>query len=609
MKRCAECGAIVEDEIISCPTCGKGKFEEIGLVAVARRLKETFEGYDTTAPSEITWFRKKYGDAEAIRIGKMDYIVIDGEYRIDDEYRDRGGVSPLFYNSIKKTYAIIDVKTAITLIDEVYSRVTYMRRTVEFGHKLSEDQQKREIKANFERNGSLIGEECKIYADQIIFPDDGDETRRESSTNIFQCRLAKDTGISASFDEYSFMLMNGQVRSDIDAGIVRRLRNSQTGGTITLLQDRAELEECRDQIQENIFNRFRESDVDIQSISVKSIFEIRMSCKAVGITLEEARAIEEDRRKGYFETVYLASDNNELADLNKSIQTCNCCGKSIMGTDSSGRPTISHLHINTDAFFGEVDRSEKRAPISTQRYTGKFAVGCEKCLEKCPQCGSWHYNYANLARTGRRNLLRDTGEHIHIFDDRKFISRLQDPDGKTNYCSCRRDIDWTYDEKMGEMGERDVIPLEKVVFLNHVGEVIAGYSDYQAFFDDKRQKKRDYDSLDPREQSQWATKWLGDYKQDLIDRFDLQKNDITVTTIDKCSWQCPICHGMYFRVDAERSEGGRCEMCDYLIRNKKHMSTRSDGVIFMRRKNIVHKYTITRSGSYAPFPPKKKGAK
>ena len=89
------------------------------LTDIARQLKETFDGFNVAEIPELQQFRELYGEAEAIRIGEMDYIVINQPYR-SEEYSDLPeGVSPLFYNSIRKNFAIIDTETSSTLIDEV----------------------------------------------------------------------------------------------------------------------------------------------------------------------------------------------------------------------------------------------------------------------------------------------------------------------------------------------------------------------------------------------------------------------------------------------------------------------------------------------------------
>ena len=109
----------------------------MALTEIARKLKETFGGFDVSGfQEELNKFRSIYSDAECIRIGEMDYIVINDVYK-SEEYQDiPESTSPLFFNSINNKYAIIDAETSSTLIDEVYSRITYMQRDCESGARL-----------------------------------------------------------------------------------------------------------------------------------------------------------------------------------------------------------------------------------------------------------------------------------------------------------------------------------------------------------------------------------------------------------------------------------------------------------------------------------------
>ena len=88
----------------------------MALTDIARQLKETFEGFGLSEhQEELRQFRELYGDAECIRIGEMDYIVINEVYK-SKEYADVAeSVSPLFFNSINNSFAIIDAENSSTL--------------------------------------------------------------------------------------------------------------------------------------------------------------------------------------------------------------------------------------------------------------------------------------------------------------------------------------------------------------------------------------------------------------------------------------------------------------------------------------------------------------
>ena len=74
----------------------------MALTDIARQLKETFEGFGVSDLQEaVKHFCEIYGDAESIRIGEMDYIVINEIYK-SKEYADvPETTSPLFFNSIR----------------------------------------------------------------------------------------------------------------------------------------------------------------------------------------------------------------------------------------------------------------------------------------------------------------------------------------------------------------------------------------------------------------------------------------------------------------------------------------------------------------------------
>ena len=75
----------------------------MALTDIARQLKETFEGFGGYEQlEELQRFREMYRDAECIRIGDMNYIVINQVYK-RQEYADLGeSTSPLFFSSINK---------------------------------------------------------------------------------------------------------------------------------------------------------------------------------------------------------------------------------------------------------------------------------------------------------------------------------------------------------------------------------------------------------------------------------------------------------------------------------------------------------------------------
>jgi hypothetical protein len=101
----------------------------MALTDIARQLKETFEGFGVSDhQADVEHFRSIYGDAECIHIGEMDYIVINQPYNTEENADVPENVSPLFFSSLNQKYAIIDSETSSTLIDEVYSRITYMQR-------------------------------------------------------------------------------------------------------------------------------------------------------------------------------------------------------------------------------------------------------------------------------------------------------------------------------------------------------------------------------------------------------------------------------------------------------------------------------------------------
>ena len=53
----------------------------MALTDIARQLKDTFEGFGVSEHrEELARYRDLYGEAECVKIGEMDYIVIN-DYR------------------------------------------------------------------------------------------------------------------------------------------------------------------------------------------------------------------------------------------------------------------------------------------------------------------------------------------------------------------------------------------------------------------------------------------------------------------------------------------------------------------------------------------------
>ena len=229
----------------------------MALTDIARQLKETFQGEgfevveNSTIQDALSKFRDLYRDAEAIRIGDMNYIVINQVYK-SEEYADvPESISPLFYNSIKNEYAIIDAETSSTLIDEVYSRITYMQRV----YKTQSLPTERDL---INKLSWLVGDE----------PDQGNEDSRHAAieednsennkANIFQCHLIQDTGVSATPATYSFMLKGGEIK-EIPEDVMQQIRHT---GEVKLLSDREELEENRGAIQKAVFDKYINSHME-----------------------------------------------------------------------------------------------------------------------------------------------------------------------------------------------------------------------------------------------------------------------------------------------------------------------------------------------------------
>ena len=232
----------------------------MALTEIARKLKDTFSGFSVPGfKDELEKFRNIYNAAETISIGEMDYIVINGVYK-NEEYDDvPESTSPLFYNSINNKYAIIDAESSSTLIEAVYSLITYMQRDCESGARLPTSDEIKDALKNVIGNGENVLSTSIIEKDE---ESEVDDTRYRAQ--IFQCQLVKDTGVSASPDVYSFMLKDGKVKEVADSA----LRMDSNFGKLSMLDD-SNVEALRLQepaIQEAVFNKYINSDIDIQSV-------------------------------------------------------------------------------------------------------------------------------------------------------------------------------------------------------------------------------------------------------------------------------------------------------------------------------------------------------
>lgn len=530
----------------------------MALTDIARQLKETFEGFSLSEhQEELRQFRELYGDAECIRIGEMDYIVINEVYK-SKEYADVAeSVSPLFFNSINNSFAIIDAENSSTLIDEVYSRVTYMQRVC----KIDAIPDKDEIRKTM---SGLIGKNEKL-SDILIKSGEGTQNK----ANIFQCQLIKDTGVSAVPDAYSFMLKNGEIK-EISDTVMKQIKRS---GEVNLLKDRDVLVENKSAIQEAVFNKYINDDIDIQNVSVKSIFEISLTFLNIHLMLTDGM-----KNEGVYHTSYLASENNEFEPLNANIHVCNECGHELVDLKEINK--IYHLHVNSDAYDPEFSTDSKRV----------FAIGCEDCLVQCPDCGGWHFNYEKFVGTRLY-------EKVKLVPGREFIKNLRIIDA--NYCACREGIEWVYDEKSGTDQEHDVIKIEKMAFINCANEQIATYEDYFKFYEKRRKNRKFASAL---EEAAFAKRVRGEFKKHLAEKFDFDVKDIKISLIDKCM-KCVVCGGDYYRgrVSLDYEDEYRCNVCDEMISENRRMVTRIDGIVFLRqtvkKKSVISKYVVTRMGN------------
>lgn len=555
------------------------------LTEIAAKLKATFPGF--TAPgyeAELKRFRTRYGEAESIRIGGMDYIVINGVYRIDDGADGRGdsgtghigsNASPLFYNSINNPFAIIDSQTSSTLIDEVYSRVTYMQRDCINNTRTPTEA---DVQNLFR---PLVGDGDTISAVQI--PKDDDEDSISKRANIFQCQLIKDTGVSATPDVYSFMLKNGEIKEVSDNAI----KKIQGAGHVSML-DNSNMEELHSHesaIQEAVFEKYLNSDVDIQSITVKSIFEIKMRFCNIYLLLQSNFG--KTRLDSIFNSTYLLSEANEFDALNANIHVCNCCGHDLV--DSRDERLIHKLHTNMDAY-------DERATLEAFELSGKknakadpldhpvYAVGCEDCLEECPCCHTWHFDYKKLVGS-------KAYDRVKLMPGRQFIKGIRSFD--FNYCACREGIEWVYDERSGGDREHDVIPIDEMVFINSANEKMADYEEYRAYYEREKEKAGPKDAIAERA---LARQTLNKFKNYLASKYEMSISGIAITAEEKCH-ECSMCGGEYYGMLAD----DRCAVCSEIFDENRRMVTRVDGVVFMlhgrKKHRVISKYIVTRFGN------------
>ena len=548
----------------------------MALTEIAKKLKETYSGFDVAGfREELAKFRELYNEAEYIRIGEMDYIVINDVYK-NEEYQDiPESTSPLFFNSINNRYAIIDAETSSTLIDEVYSRITYMQRDCESGARTPTSNEINNVMR------ALLGSGEKIITSQIIRDEESEE---KNKANIFQCQLIKDTGVSASPDVYSFMLKDGKIKEVADSAI----KMIKDAGTLHMLNDQnlAELKKNETAIQEAVFNKYINADIDIQSVSVKSIFEIKMKYDNIYLMLQSN--LGKDKITSVFNTSYLASETNEFDALNANIHICNCCKHDLV--DVIDEHKIYKLHANLDAYDEKLTHeailSNKKAKITNETILDNivYATGCEDCLVQCPECGGWHFDYQKLAGS----KIYDT---LSITPGRGFIRNIRE--FENNYCPCREGIDWIYDECSGGDFEHDVIPIQHMAFFNYANEKLKDYSDYKAFYDRERSKATIKDAM---EEKAFAHRTLVKYKNIIANEFSISVSSIKISTLEKCN-ECSVCGGHYYG----RLKNDCCSICSEMFEENRRMVTRVDGVVFMvsgsKENRKISRYVVTKFGN------------
>lgn len=553
------------------------------LTQIAAKLKATFpNSFDAKiTEDELKRFKARYGEAESVRLSGMDYIVINGIYRVDDQSDGWGdgrqsNVSPLFYNSIHNNYAIIDAQTSSTLIDEVYSRVTYMQRDCADGARTPSESDVQNLFS------TLVGEGETIAAVQIPRDEEEDSTF-SNRAHIFQCQLIKDTGVSATPDTYSFMLKGGEIK-DVPDNAIKKI---QGAGNVSMLDDSnmEELQSHEGQIQEAVFDKYLNSDVDIQSITVKSIFEIKMKFCNVHLFLQSRFG--KTKLDSIYNSTYLLSQTNEFDTLNGSIHVCNCCGHDLV--DSRDERIVKKLHTNMDAYdeaaTEEANESsgKKNAKSGEERHL-IHAVGCEDCLVQCECCGTWHYDYKKMVGS-------KAYDRVKLAPGREFIKGIRSFD--FNYCACREGIEWVYDERSGGDREHDVIPIDEMVFINSANEKMADYAEYREYYEREKERAKPADAIAERT---LARQTLNRFKNHLAGKYEMSSSGIEITSIEKCH-ECSMCGGEYYGM----LENDRCAVCTEIFDENRRMVTRVDGVVFMlrgrKKHRIISKYIVNRFGN------------
>jgi hypothetical protein len=95
-------------------------------------------------------------------------------------------------------------------------------------------------------------------------------------------------------------------------------------------------------------------------------------------------------------------------------------------------------------------------------------------------------------------------------------------------------------------------------------------------------------------------KTLAKFKKYLANRFEIDSREIKLSSLDKCC-RCGVCGGKYYKGNVGDEFDYRCNVCDEMLSEKRHMVARVDGMIFMYRKVnkkiIVNKYVMTKLGT------------
>lgn len=551
----------------------------MALTEIARKLKETFSGFTVAGfQDELEKFREIYGAAESIYIGEMDYIVINDVYKNDDYNDVPEQTSPLFFNSINNRYAIIDAETSSTLIDEVYSLITYMQRDCESGARLPTSDEIKNALRNF------IGEGESVLTTNILQQEDGSTDLSKNKANIFQCQLVKDTGVSASADVYTFMLKDGKVKEVADSAV----KLNSDFGKLSMLDDSniEELKKTEPAIQEAVFNKYINADIDIQSVTVKSIFETKMTYCDIQLLMQTN--IGKNKVNSVFNSSYLTSENNEFEALNENIHVCNCCKHDLV--DVIDQNKRYKLHANLDVYdepktleaVGTKKKGITKADLIEKMV---YSTGCEKCLIQCPECHGWHFNYQEMAATGSGIY-----DKLNIAPGRAFIKGIRDY--SVNYCSCREGIEWVYDEFTGTEDEHDVIPIEKMAFFNYANEKLKDFADFAP----QLEKIKSLNNVDAVGRRDAALHALEKYKNALAREFNIEVSSIKVSSIDRCN-ECCVCGGLY----NGKLKNSRCAICNEMFDENRHMVTRIDGVIFMisgkKNQKTISRYVMTKLGN------------